>query len=47
MKVEITHDSLCGYTVLVDGEVCLECLSEDDLNELTLGEIKRLMETEN
>lgn len=43
MKVEITHDKHCGYTVLVDGEVCLECLSEDELSTLTIGEIEKLM----
>ena len=42
MKIEIVKDPLFGYTVLVDGEVLLECLTEADVNELTLAEIKTL-----
>lgn len=44
MKIEIVKETFFGYTLLVDGEVLMECLSEDEVDELTIKEIKRLVE---
>ena len=43
MKIEITKDSVIKlYTVSVDGNVILECLSAKEVDELTIAEIRRL-----
>ena len=36
----------CGYTVYVNGEVVLECLAKDELDELTVSEVIDLYERE-
>ena len=42
MNIEIKLLSDIGlYAVKVDGEIILECLSEQDVDELTIGEIKQ------
>lgn len=43
MKIEIFYSETCGYTVEVDGETLLECLSEEEVNELSTKEIMQLM----
>lgn len=43
MKIEINKDE-CGYYVVVDGETILECLGEDEINKITIGEIKKWSE---
>lgn len=42
MKIEIVKMEFFGYTLIVDGEVLMECLTEKDVDELTIGEIKEL-----
>jgi len=42
MKIEIVKMEFFGYSLIVDGEVLMECLTEKDVNELTIGEIKEL-----
>ena len=46
MKIEIVKMEFFGYSLIVDGEVLMECLSEQDVNELTIGEIKELERVE-
>lgn len=44
MKIEyILDESINRYTVKVDGEILLECLAENELDALSIGEIKRLV----
>lgn len=42
MKIGITED-WDGYAVTIDGETLLECLSEQELDELTIGLIMELV----
>ena len=42
MKIEIVKMEFFGYSLIVDGEVLMECLTERDVNELTIKEIKEL-----
>jgi len=42
MKIEIVKMEFFGYSLIVDGEVLMECLTEKDVDELTIGEIKEL-----
>ena len=42
MKIEIVKMEFFGYSLIVDGEVLMECLSAKDVDELTIGEIKEL-----
>ena len=44
MTIEIKGPDFDGFRVLVDGETILECLSEDDVNKLSIGEIRKLLE---
>ena len=46
MEIRIVKMEFFGYTLLVDGEVLMECLSENDVNELTIKEIKDLIEAD-
>lgn len=39
MVIEILGPDIDGYTVKVNGEIILECLSANELRELTLDEI--------
>lgn len=43
MKIEIVKMEFFGYTLIVDGEIKMECLSEDEVNGLTIAEIKELI----
>lgn len=43
MDIRIVKDDIFGYTLLVDGEILMECLSAADVDELTIGEIKELL----
>lgn len=43
MKIEIVEDGIFGYDLLVDGETILECMSGDEISDLTIGEIQRVM----
>lgn len=43
MRIELVNFAHGGWSVYIDGEVLLECLSDKDLDELSIGEIKRLM----
>lgn len=42
--IKIEKDDNCGYTVIVNGEVMLECLSEDEVEAITVKEITELYE---
>ena len=42
MNICIMGPDLDGYSVSVDGEICLECLPESEIKKLTLGEILML-----
>ena len=42
MKIEIVKMEFFGYSLIVDGEVLMECLTERDVDELTIKEIKEL-----
>ena len=42
VNICIIGSDLDGYSVRVDGEICLECLSESEIQKLTLGEILML-----
>lgn len=39
MTIEILEKSVDGHTVKVDGEIMLECLSDKEVTELTIGEL--------
>ena len=43
MTIEIKGPDFDGYSVLVDGETILECLSEAEVERLTIGEIHQLL----
>lgn len=34
----------CGYTVYVNGIILLDCLSESDVDDLSIREIKNLLD---
>lgn len=38
-EIKLNVDKLLGVSVSVNGETILECLSRDEANSLTLGEI--------
>ena len=42
LKIEVIHEELFGYTLKVNDEVLMECLTEEDVNELTIEEINKL-----
>lgn len=43
MTIEIREcEQTMTYTVYVNGEAVLECLAEDEVEELTLGEITEM-----
>ncbi len=47
VNIEVVLDSVIGlYTVLVNGVTILECLAEDELDALTVGEIMDMAEVE-
>ena len=43
MKFELIKDKDWGYTLIVNGETLLECLTEKEAMELNFGEILKLM----
>lgn len=43
MHIEIKeHQQTMTYTVFFNGEVLLECLAEDEVSNLTIGELQEL-----
>lgn len=42
MTIEIKGPDFDGYCVLVNGETILECMSEKEIDELTVGELRQL-----
>lgn len=46
MKIEIKGPDFDGYRLLVDGKAIMECLSEQEVKALTIGEIHSLLEME-
>ena len=44
MTIEIKGPDFDGYRLLVNGETMMECLSEEEVNALTIGEIRQLLE---
>lgn len=46
LKIEVIKEELFGYTVIVNGEVLMECLTEADVNELTIEEINKLYQAD-
>jgi len=42
VTIEILEKSIDGYAVKVDDEIMLECLSEKEVVELTIGELAEL-----
>lgn len=42
--IKIEKDEMCGYTVCVNGELLLECLAEDEVEEITVKEIAEMYE---
>lgn len=42
MNIELRKDELYGWAVYVDGELLMECLSDTEVEELTIKEIKEL-----
>ena len=42
MTIEILKKSVGGYAVKVDGEITLDCLSEKEVAELTIGELAEI-----
>jgi hypothetical protein len=44
MVIKIYGPDFDGYSVEVDGTTILECLSEKDVKELTIGEIQKVLE---
>lgn len=43
--IKIEKDENCGYTVIVNGEVLLECLSEDEVEAITIKELAGMHES--
>lgn len=43
MTIEIKGPDFDGYRVLVDGTTIMECLSEQEVKNLTIGEIQQLL----
>ena len=46
MTIEIKGPDFDGFQVLVDGETILECMSEDEVKALTIGELQQLLAME-
>ena len=44
MTIKITGPDLDGLSLEVDGTTLMECLSEQEVKDLTIGEIMRLTE---
>lgn len=42
MKIGITEDERFEYSITIDGETLLECLSKQEVEELTIGLIMEL-----
>lgn len=39
INIQIVHYEECGYSVVVNGEVLLECLAEDEVEAITIKEL--------
>ena len=39
INIKIVHHEECGYSVVVNGEVLLECLAEDEVEAITIKEL--------
>ena len=46
MTIRIIGPDFDGYSVEVDGTTIMECLSEQEVKALTIGEIQSLLEME-
>ena len=46
LKIEVIKEELFGYTLIVNDEVLMECLTEEDVNELTIEEINKLYQAD-
>lgn len=46
MTIEIKGPDFDGYCVLVNGQTILECLSEKEVDELSIGELRLLLGSE-
>lgn len=44
MTIEIKGPDFDGFSMEVDGTTLMECLSEQELKDLTIGEIMKLMQ---
>lgn len=44
MTIEVKGPDFDGYRVLVDGTTIMECLSEEEVNDLSIGEIQKLLD---
>lgn len=44
MTIEIKGPDFDGYRLLVDGETVMECMSEEEVKALTIGELQQLLE---
>lgn len=42
MAIEIVKDDIFGWSVYFDGEILLECLTYEEVESLTIREIKAL-----
>jgi hypothetical protein len=39
INIQIVNHEECGYSVVVNGEVLLECLAEDEVEAITIKEL--------
>lgn len=46
VTIEIIGPDFDGYAMRVDGTTILECLSEEEVKEITIGELQRLLDME-
>ena len=42
INIQIVNHEECGYSVVVNGEVLLECLAEDEVEAITIKELVEL-----
>ena len=46
INIQIVKHDECGYSVLVNDVVILECLAEDEVKEITVKDLIKLYESE-
>jgi len=46
MTIEIKGPDFDGYCLLVNGRTIMECLSDKEVDELTISEIRRIVDME-